>query len=242
MADKVLLVGDGPLAEETAAFFREKKVEVWSLEQAREKAVPDIAAVIDGVSGPADWKKEGLRQAEALVFEQVPIFTSALYTCAAQAASWLNHPQRVAGFSPLCLREMKTVEISRPLQAEEDSGWTARLACWERWGKSVEVVGDEPGLVFPRTLALMVNESAYVLTEKAASAKDIDTAMKKGTNHPRGPLEWADRIGVDQVGWILKGLFEELGEDRYRPAPLIRKMIYANRLGRSTGRGFHRYR
>jgi 3-hydroxybutyryl-CoA dehydrogenase len=90
-------------------------------------------------------------------------------------------------------------------------------------------------------LALLVNEAAFALSEGVARARDIDLAMKKGTNYPFGPLEWADEIGIDQIIAILLGLQRELGEDRYRPAPLLRKMSYAGFLGQASARGFYLY-
>src|SRR5205807_862654 len=107
-----------------------------------------------------------------------------------------------------------------------DDMWDKAVQVWRRAGKQVEVVGDEVGLVFPRTWAMLVNEAAFALTEGVAEAAAIDLAMKKGTRFPMGPLEWADEIGIDQVVWILSGLVRELGEDRYRPTSLLRKMVY----------------
>ncbi|SMO92279.1 3-hydroxyacyl-CoA dehydrogenase family protein [Melghirimyces algeriensis] len=240
MKNKVLLVGEGPIVSDTMTFFQEKGVEVVTLEQA-DNAESDITAVVDVITGSVDHKREGLIQAVKMVPVDCPVFTSALYAGATRVASWLENPERVAGFSPLLLSSMDRVEISRPLQAEESLLWEQRVCWWKQWGKQVEILGDEPGLVFPRTIALMVNEAAYALREQIATAEDIDLAMKKGTNHPHGPLEWADRIGVDQVVWILKGLLEETGDPRYRPAPLLRQMVYAGRLGRSVGQGFYRY-
>ncbi|WP_380702213.1 3-hydroxyacyl-CoA dehydrogenase family protein [Salinithrix halophila] len=241
MTDKVLLVGRGPLMVEAVRFFEGKGVHVLPLETATYRESAEVTAVVDVMSGPLEEKMKDLREAEALVAKNVPIFSSVLRYMATRIAAGLKGPERLVGFSPLLLEEGEVLEASRPLQAEEDASWDRHLRLWERWGKRVEILGDEPGLVFPRTLALMVNEAAWILTEGGADRRDIDTAMKKGTNHPFGPLEWADQIGVDQVLAILEGLQEELGDDRYRPAPFLRRMVYAGRLGESTGQGFHRY-
>ena len=100
---------------------------------------------------------------------------------------------------------------------------------------------DDAGLVLGRVLCLIINEAAAMLMEGVASARDIDTALKLGANYPRGPLEWADSMGVDFVYAVLRGLQEEQGEDRYRPAPLLRKMVLAGKLGRKSGSGFFDY-
>lgn len=240
MKDKVLLVGDGLLAQGVAACFREWGAQVFSLEEG-ESPSEGVTAVVDVLPGPVDRKRELLIRAERIVPGDTPVFTSALHVGSTRIASWLERPERVAGFSPLLLASMETVEVSRPLQGEEEPDWESLVRWWERFGKRVELLEDEPGLVFPRTLALMVNEATYMLMEKGATAEAIDLAMKKGTHHPQGPLEWADEVGVDQILWILTGLFEELGDDRYRPAPLLRRMVYAGRTGRAAGRGFHPY-
>lgn len=100
---------------------------------------------------------------------------------------------------------------------------------------------DEVGLVYARILSLIINEAAFGLMEGIASPQDIDTAMRQGTNYPMGPLEWADTVGVDDIVAVLNGLHREIGEDRYRPAPLLRKLLYAKRLGLQSGRGFYTY-
>jgi 3-hydroxybutyryl-CoA dehydrogenase len=92
-----------------------------------------------------------------------------------------------------------------------------------------------------RTVCCLINEAASALLENVASAEDIDQAMKLGTNYPHGPLAWADHIGLDAVLGVMTGLFEEWGEDRYRPSPLLRRMVLAGRLGKKTGEGFYQY-
>jgi len=108
-------------------------------------------------------------------------------------------------------------------------------------GKHVVWVGDAPGLVLGRIVCQLVNEAAFALAEGVGSAKDIDAGMVLGLNHPRGPLEWADLIGLDHVLALLEALHREYGEERYRPAPLLRRLVSRGRLGVRTGGGFFTY-
>jgi 3-hydroxybutyryl-CoA dehydrogenase len=105
-------------------------------------------------------------------------------------------------------------------------------------GLHVEWVADSPGLVLGRIVCQLVNEAAFALQKGIGSAEDIDTAMRLGFNYPHGPLEWGDAIGLDHVLAVLDGLHRELGEERYRAAPLLRRMVADRQLGRNTGRGF----
>ena len=108
-------------------------------------------------------------------------------------------------------------------------------------GKEAAEVKDAPGLVFPRILSLIINEAARGLDEGIATPEEIDIALRLGTNYPQGPLRWADEIGLDEVLAVIEGLHDETGDDRYRPAPLLRKMVLAGHLGQVNGRGFYTY-
>jgi 3-hydroxybutyryl-CoA dehydrogenase len=108
-------------------------------------------------------------------------------------------------------------------------------------GKTFVEVQDVPGFAVNRILMPMINEAVQTLFEGIASAKDIDTAMKLGTNQPMGPLELADFIGLDTCLAIMNVLHEGLGDTKYRPSPLLRKYVAAGWLGRKSGRGFYRY-
>lgn len=238
MKNRAVLLGSGRLAESLKFFLEAQQIEIVSPEQV---PTAGLIAVFDLHTGYGDNKRVHLTEIERKIPAQVPIFTSVLHRTATEIASWLSCPVRVVGFSPLQFAEMTIIEVSRPLQAEEASGWLAQLDIIKRWGKEVEEVGDEPGLVFPRTLALLVNEAAFALAEGIATKESIDLAMRRGTHWPWGPLEWADRIGIDQIIAILAGLYRELGEERYRPAPLLKKMAYAGYVGQASGRGFYCY-
>jgi 3-hydroxybutyryl-CoA dehydrogenase len=133
------------------------------------------------------------------------------------------------------LVELTRSETSSPLAAERAERLLAAL------GKHVAWVGDAPGLVLGRIVCQVINESAFAFGEGVGGAADIDTGMKLGLSHPRGPLEWADAIGIDHVLAVLEGLCREYREERYRPAPVLRSMVAAGRTGRAAGSGFFEY-
>jgi 3-hydroxybutyryl-CoA dehydrogenase len=135
---------------------------------------------------------------------------------------------------------MQLVEIIRGAQTS-DATCAATKALAERMGKTTVMSKDMPGFIVNRILIPMLNEACFALEEGLASAEDIDTAMKLGTNVPMGPLTLADFIGLDTCLYIAEVLHRGLGDDKYRPAPILRQYVDAGWLGRKTKRGFHRY-
>ncbi len=135
---------------------------------------------------------------------------------------------------------MKLVEIIRGL-ATSDETYRATRALAERVGKTTMTAQDFPGFIVNRVLLPMINEAIYTLYEGVGGVTDIDTAMKLGTNQPMGPLELADLIGLDTCLAIMEVMHRVLGDDKYRPCPLLKKYVDAGYLGRKAGRGFYKY-
>ena len=204
-------------------------------------ALSGIEMVIEAVPEKMDLKLSVFQEVERHAPADAIVASNTSALSITEISSALARPQRVAGmhfFNPVPI--MKLVEIVRALQTSDET-FTEMDTLTRQLGKEPVSVQDSPGFVVNRMLVPMINEAIFVLHEGLASAEEIDTAMKLGANHPIGPLALADMIGVDVCLFVMEILHNDFADSKFRPCPLLKKMVNAGYLGRKSGRGFFNY-
>lgn len=197
--------------------------------------------VVEAVSENIDLKRDILKQLDGICGARAVLASNTSSISITELGSGLCHPEKFIGMhfmNPVPV--MTLVEVIRGLDTS-DEATSFTLGMCSRVGKTPVEVKDFPGFVSNRILMPMINEAVFCLMEGVAEPEAIDTVMKLGMNHPMGPLALADLIGLDTCLAICRVLHRDLGEDKYRPCPLLAKYVAAGRLGRKSGRGFYEY-
>ncbi|MFI5301679.1 MAG: 3-hydroxyacyl-CoA dehydrogenase NAD-binding domain-containing protein [Polyangiales bacterium] len=201
----------------------------------------DCDIVVEAATERFDLKVKILEQADAAMKADAILASNTSSISITKLAAATKRPTRVAGMhfmNPVPL--MKLCEIVKGLQSSNET-ISQVTALAHKLGKTTILANDAPGFLVNRVLIPLINEACFTLQEGVGRAEDIDTGAKLGLNHPMGPLELADLIGLDTCLAIAEVLHRELGDDKYRPATILRNHVAAGWLGRKSGRGFYSY-
>lgn len=230
-------VGKGKLSENERKTIIERIQPTTSLQDAK---TSDL--VIEAATENMAIKKDLFKQLDEITPQETILATNTSALPITEIAAITKRPEKVIGMhfmNPVPV--MKLVEVIRGL-ATSDETYETIHAVTKVLNKEPIEVQDYPGFVANRILLPMINEAIYALYEGVATKEAIDEIMKLGMHHPMGPLQLADFIGLDTCLYIMETLHEGLGDDKYRPCPLLRKYVNAGWLGKKSGRGFYTYR
>lgn len=236
------------IAKSTAKLLEKGNLNVE--QKARADAIqfsPDLASantadlIVEAATENPELKFRLFRDLDAAARPGIILASNTSSISITKLAAATRRPEHVIGMhfmNPVPV--MKLVEVVRGLGTSKETIDQITALC-RKLGKEPVEANDSPGFISNRILCPMINEAVFALEEQVGTPEAIDTVMRLGMNHPMGPLALADLIGLDVVLFIMEILQRDLGEDKYRPAPLLRRMVDAGYLGRKAGRGFYKY-
>lgn len=246
---KLFIVGESPLVEEYAKLCAAHGYAVavqWN-EAKRKSSFDKSSGIVRANVPPAntslaieltntdvDQKKKNLQKLDRALPPTGAILSTSITVTAIEQASWISRKHRLVGICALPTFTQKPLVEVAPTVFSPKETLEVVSRFYRSIGKEITLVQDRVGMVLPRILCQIINEAVFAIQEDVASPQDIDTAMKLGTNYPFGPIEWADKIGVKQVCAVLAAIQDDLREERYRLAPLLKQMAQTGEWWKKT--------
>lgn len=241
-------------SKESLKASMEREIARWAMTQSEMKSIlsrikwttdrndiPECDLVIEAVDENYELKQRIFKELDAIAKPQTIFISNTSTLSLTKIAEVTNRKDRIIGMHFLNpVPKVPLVELIRALDTSDKTVEIIKKFA-ARIGKTPIEVYEYPGFVTTRAIVPLLNEAMHILLEGIASAKDIDTAMKLGYNFPMGPLEMADTMGLDEVLAWMETLWHSLGEPRYRPCPILRKLVRERKLGKKTGEGFFKY-
>ena len=235
----VYIIGESPMVEDYAELcaahgydvriawneLPTEKITFTSLAIKVSKAIPvNISVAIELTNTNLELKQKNLSILDKALSETSPILSSSITITANEQATWISRNYRLVGIAALpTFINKPLVEVAPTIYSPQETIVTV-AKFFKSIGKEVEIVQDRIGMVLPRILCQIINEAAFAVTEDLAFPQDIDTALKLGSNFPFGPIEWAEKISLKQVSAVLHAIYNDINEERYRIAPLLKQM------------------
>ncbi len=235
----VYIVGDSPMVEEHVALCSSHGYAVVydlngksqilqtvdsSFVRKSAKIPSNVSFALELTNIDLERKRKNLEALDKALPVTAAITSSSVTVSATEQSSWIHHKSRLVGLCALpTLSKASLVEVAPTVFSPAETIQVVQRF-FQSVGKEIELVQDRVGMVFPRIICQIINEAAFALQEEIAVPQDIDLAMRQGANFPFGPIEWADRLGMQQVYAVLSALHQDLGGDRYRISPLLRQM------------------
>ncbi len=230
------------------------QIERWSMTQSEKKAtlariefttdlekVRDAQIVVETIQEDFNAKRALLSELDAVMPPEIPIIVNTSSLSITELAQGLAHPERILGIH--FLYPVTTTPVAELVRGQVTStaAYTTARSFVRVLGKVPIEVFESPGFVTTRVMLPLINEAIHVVMEGVASAAEVDLALRLGYDFRTGPLEWADRVGLDKILNWMEHIFKETGEARFRPCPLLRKFVRAGYYGARVGRGFFAY-